>query len=132
MFEQSGEAQRRLGVENACDMARRFLAAGFEVVVADVLSPDTGELYRALLPSCMVVHLVANPAVVQDLAAGRPLWLTQAEFDVLHDADRANPPSVDSRLDVSAMSPQEQVDAVGRLWRDGLDEVEPAWLQPQR
>jgi len=45
-----GLAQQRLGVENACDLAGRFHAAGFDVIVADVLTPLTLASKRQWLP----------------------------------------------------------------------------------
>jgi hypothetical protein len=54
---QEGHRQLRLGVENGCTLARRFLDHGIEVVIADVLTPETVGLYRRLLPDLVVVHL---------------------------------------------------------------------------
>ena len=47
---EEGREQQRLGVTNACGLARNFLAMGIEVVVADVLTPETCDLYDGSYP----------------------------------------------------------------------------------
>jgi hypothetical protein len=44
-------------VENACGHARRFHERGFEVIVTDVLTPETLQLSRRHLPGCLIVRL---------------------------------------------------------------------------
>jgi hypothetical protein len=56
-----GLPQQRLGVENACGHARRFHERGFEVIVTDVLTPETLQLYRRHLPRCLIVRLHVLP-----------------------------------------------------------------------
>jgi hypothetical protein len=56
-----GLSQQRLGVENACGHARRFHERGFEVIVTDVLTPETLQLYRRHLPGCLIVRLHVLP-----------------------------------------------------------------------
>ncbi len=113
---EEGRAQRELGVVNATGLARTFGAAGFEVVLADVLTPVSARLYRRELPGSVVVHLVVTFEEALRRAATRRVWLTAAEFRLLHDDDRAAPPAVDHRLEVTAMSLDEQVAAVEALW----------------
>lgn len=48
-------------MENACALARCFTTHHFDVVIADVLSPGTILLYRALLPGCLIVRLHVTP-----------------------------------------------------------------------
>jgi predicted kinase len=52
-----GQLQQRIGVENACDLARRYLHWGIDVVLSDVLTHETAALYRDLLPGVLVVQL---------------------------------------------------------------------------
>lgn len=58
---EEGRAQQRLGVENSCGLARRFRRQGFDVVLADVLTPATAALYREMLPGCLIVRLHLTP-----------------------------------------------------------------------
>lgn len=112
----AGAVQRRLGASNACALGRRFLAAGFDVTIADVLTPETAVVYREQLPSCLVVHLRVPLAEARRRATTRQVWLTEAQFTELHRIDAADPPPVDHSLDVAAYSLEEQLAAVGALW----------------
>jgi predicted kinase len=114
-----GAAQQRLGAENACGLARTFHRDGFEVVVADVLTPETLRLYRARLPGCLSVRLHVSPPEARRRASTRKVYLTDAEFEGLHAQDRDNPPSADHHLDVSLLTVEQQVAAVFALWAGG-------------
>jgi predicted kinase len=114
-----GERQQRLGVTNACALAKNFVDAGFEVILADVLTPATAELYRRDLPGCVVVHLVVTREEAARRAATRAMWLTTAEFEALHEADANNPPDVDLRLLVDDLDLAAQAAAVDTRWASG-------------
>ncbi len=111
-----GKLQQRLGVENACALAARFAANGFGVIASDVLSDETLQLYRRLLPGCQIVRLYVSPDEAYRRARTRPIHLTEEEFSMLHaeDADRAV--AADQHLEVTAMTPQEQLAAVLAVW----------------
>jgi len=53
-----GIAQRDLFIASACDIARRFLAAGYGAVVDDVILPDALAVYRQHLKGLDPVHFV--------------------------------------------------------------------------
>lgn len=54
-----GWQQRRLLIGSACDMARRFLGAGYGVVIDDVITEDDEPAYREELSTCAAeVHFV--------------------------------------------------------------------------
>lgn len=55
-----GAEQQRLGVTNACASATSLWSAGFDVVVADVVTAASLLLYRAALPNCLVVLLTLD------------------------------------------------------------------------
>ena len=114
-----GLAQQRLGVENACTLVRNFQAAGFDVILADVLTPVTLELYRQWLSGCLIVRLHVSDQEARRRAATRTVYLTDAEFTHLHDQDRDDPPPADDDLDVTDLTIEEQVAAVTALWRNG-------------
>ncbi len=111
-----GLAQQRLGAENACGLARRFHEHGFNVIIADVLTPDTLQLYRQQLPVCLIVRLYVTPAEARCRAGTRHVYLTDAEFDDLHDQDRRYPPPADRHLDVTALTIVDQTTAVIAIW----------------
>ena len=111
-----GAAQSLLGAANAAALARNFLASGFDVVVVDVLTPDTVTAYRERLPGCLVVRLVVDLAEARRRASTRPVWITAEEFRLLHERDTADPPPADVVLDVSAKDLPAQRAAVAELW----------------
>ena len=119
---EEGREQQRLGVTNACGMARNFVAVGIEVVVADVLTPETCDLYRRELPGCLIVHMTVEFPEAERRAASRKVWLTDHEFRMLHDADAANPPAADHRIQVDRLDLQNQAKRVASLWEEHGDD----------
>lgn len=112
-----GRDQHGLGVRNASALASNFLRAGFDVVIADVLSPETARIYREALPGCLVVHLQISLAGAQRRAATRTVYLTTDEFEALHRADAESPPESDVVLPVDGLTVEEQLSALRALWR---------------
>src|SRR4029079_6830967 len=110
--------QQHLGVENACCLARRFIDDAIEVIVADVVTPETLMLYRRSLPDAVVVHLRVSVAEARRRAGTRALHLTEEEFAALHAADQRNPPAGDHQLDVTGLTLGEQVDAIACVERN--------------
>lgn len=92
------------------------MAMGIEVVVADVLTPETCGLYRRELPGCLIVHMTVDFPEALRRAASRKVWLTDDEFRMLHEADAANPPAADHRLQVDGLDLQSQIEKVESRW----------------
>ncbi len=113
---EAGLIQQRLGVENACDLARRFASSGIEVVIADVLTPRTAELYRARLSDVMIVHLRISLTEARRRAAQRPVYLTDDEFELLHRQQPSDARLYDDVVDVDGLDLAAQVAAVRRIW----------------
>jgi predicted kinase len=111
-----GLTQQRLGVDNACGLARHFHERGFEVIVTDVLTPETLQLYRQQLAQCLIVRLHVAPPEARRRAGTRRVYLTDAEFEDLHNQDRDNPPPVDHHLDVTSLTIEGQAAAVADIW----------------
>jgi hypothetical protein len=112
----AGRAQMSLAARNACALAGNFIAAGFDCVVADVLTPDTAEVYRRELASCLVVHLRVSLAEAQRRAATRRVYLTAEEFAWLHRQDSEQPPAADVVLDVDGWSVEDQIRRIELAW----------------
>ena len=113
-----GHLQQRIGVENACDLARRYLRWSIDVVLSDVLDHETAALYRDRLPGILIVQLRLPLAEARRRATLRPTFLTEDEFDTLH-ALQDTDVTADHILDVGPMTLNDQSDAVTRLWRTG-------------
>lgn len=111
-----GEHQQRLGVENACGLARRLTAYGFEVILADLVTPATLTLYRSGLPGVLVVGLEVSQAEATRRAGTRPVHLSEAEFVALHEQSRADPPAADAWIEANQFTLAEQVRAATQRW----------------
>lgn len=111
-----GARQRCLGVRNACALAANFLKDHIDVVITDVLTPETVATYRDLLPGCLVIGLSAPLSETRRRAATRQVWLTAAEFDALHEQDATLSRHVDATLDVAHLSAVDQAGAIERIW----------------
>ena len=113
---EAGLFQQRLGVENACDLARRFASSGIEVVIADVVTVQTAELYRTRLPSVLIVHLRISLAEARRRATQRPVYLTEDEFELLHRQQPSDAQPYDHVVDVDGLDLAAQVAAVRDRW----------------
>ena len=113
-----GGRQRLLGVRNACAVASNFIQDGFDVVIADVLTPATAKAYRDLLPGCLMIRLSAPLDETWRRAAGRQVWLTPDEFESLHQQDASDPPRADVTIDVTALNMADQLEVTERSWAD--------------
>ncbi len=112
----AGARQRQLGARNACALAANFLAEDIDVVITDVLTPDTAALYREELPGCRVVRLRAPLDETRRREATRQRWLTTAELDTLHEDDARRPPPADVTLDVGHLHPTQLSEAIELYW----------------
>jgi energy-coupling factor transporter ATP-binding protein EcfA2 len=112
---EAGRRQQRLGVENACDLAGRFVQAGIDVVVADVVTPATAQIYRSRQSDLLVVGLRISFAEAARRATLRPFHLSGEEFRMLHQ-EQAHLDLADHVIDVDDLDLVAQVAAVRRLW----------------
>jgi predicted kinase len=113
---EQGLMQQHLAAVNACALAANFLHRGIEVVIADLLTPDTSRIYREQLPGCRIVRLAVSWPEAQRRARTRRVWLTDDEFRMLHEVDAASPPSADAHLGVDDLTVAEQLTLVDRMW----------------
>lgn len=111
-----GESQHILAARNTAALARNLLAAGFDVVAADVLSQDSLLAYRDDLPECLVVHLAISFDHALRRAATRPVYLTDDEFELLHRLTET-PPRADVTIEVDGLTIEQQTRAIADVWR---------------
>lgn len=82
----AGQAQLQLGVQNACALARKFRQEGFAVVILDVLTDTTAQIYRNLLhdlePAIILLLPTLTTALQRNQARGQ--WLTDDEVRLLY------------------------------------------------
>jgi hypothetical protein len=111
-----GARQRLLSATNACALAGHLLAAGFETVIADVVSPSTAAVYRRELPGCLLVHLRISLDAALERAATRHVYLTDDEFRWLHRQEVEQPPPADLVLQVDGWTVDEQCARLEQVW----------------
>ncbi len=98
-----GRHQRELLIRSACDIAMRFLRAGYGVVIDDVVTPDDLSVYRdALTRSVAPAHFIVilpTLAVILERESSRPsewhrtgrLEALQEKFEPWHDVAQVDP-----------------------------------------
>jgi len=117
-----GEAQLILAARNTASMGRNFVQAGFDLTVADYVTPRSLSVYRAELPDCLVVHLRISLQGARERAATRRVFLTDDEFDLLHEMIAVTP-EVDLVLDVEHLAQHEQLAALRTAWHEASTSV---------
>lgn len=85
-----GRAQQRLGIQNACPLARNFAGAGFPIVIHDVLSDETARLYETALaePAPRIVLLLPTFEEIVRRNLPRGARLTDDALAMLYEQQR--------------------------------------------
>ncbi|MFN8443529.1 MAG: hypothetical protein U0175_22315 [Caldilineaceae bacterium] len=83
---EEGMRQLCLGADNACLLAHNFRKAGFHVVILDVLTVETAEIYRSKLAPLEHQIVLLLPTLEQSLQRNqaRGQWLTDEEVRLLY------------------------------------------------
>ncbi|WP_188189463.1 AAA family ATPase [Nonomuraea sp. SYSU D8015] len=110
-----GRRQRRLSAINASSLAKNFVTAGIDVVIADVLNGETLPVYRASLDSLLVVHLHVAYGKARDRAVGRPVYITWNEFAMLHQ-EQESMAGVDLWLDTTELTVEATAERLLAVW----------------
>ena len=114
-----GERQYKLGIRNACALARRFDAGGSDVVLLDLTPPETLALYRAELASVRrlviaLLHAEGDDLVARDVARARATGLEPSfwhgRIRTLRDQLLAHAERYDHVHDTGEMSAEESAD----------------------
>jgi hypothetical protein len=113
---EEGRRQQQIGVENACDLARRFHQRQIEVVLADFVTTTTAAIYRRHLHDLRVIRLQLPFTEARQRVRLRPAHLTDQEFEDLYELDASSDFHVDHIIDVAGLDPNQQADAVNTLW----------------
>lgn len=81
-----GKEQQRLGVANACILAKQFLSKNIDVIILDVLQDDTANLYRELLNeySPKIVLLLPTYEEAHKRFTNRPHTIAEDEFKLVY------------------------------------------------
>ena len=83
---EEGRFQLHLGAQNGCILACNCVAAGFDVVVLDVLTDATAHIYRARLLELEHQIVLLLPSLAESLRRNRERgqYLTDEEVELLY------------------------------------------------
>jgi guanylate kinase len=106
-----GKAQQKLGVQNACLLAKNFSRAGYDVIILDVLTDETAQRYQAELSefTLKIVLLLPTLEEIKSRNADRGKRITDVEVEMLYNWQRQL--SVyDAQIDNSDLTAAETAD----------------------
>jgi tRNA uridine 5-carbamoylmethylation protein Kti12 len=117
-----GRRQRELLIASACDMARRFLDAGYGVVIDDIVTQDDLLSYRDALAGCSwpvhFVVLLPDLDLLLEREHERPTeWQRAGRLEELY--RRFEQWSTGPRIDPAALAPELVADRVMSLAAEG-------------
>ncbi len=100
-----GARQQRLGVSNACLLAKKFVSASYSVVILDVLTNATVRQYRTDLESVphKIVMLLPTFVEARRRSRGRGERLTVEEEQMIYDWQQQLA-DVDEHIDNTALT----------------------------
>jgi chloramphenicol 3-O-phosphotransferase len=111
-----GSFQQRLGVGNACMLARNFIEAGFDVLILDILTVATAGSYREELaphrPYVVLLYSTYEEALRR--ARSRPPVLSQQEFKLVYEQQSVFS-EYDLKIDTTNMTPRAVATVLGQL-----------------
>jgi len=104
---EEGRQQQRIGIQNTCLMARNLIGHNFLVVILDVVSDETAQLYRQELSASepRIVLLLPSLEEVRRRNAERPPRLTEEEILALY-RGQASLKQFDRKIDNTALAPE--------------------------
>jgi hypothetical protein len=111
-----GMRQLRLGVDNACLLAKNFVDHNANVIVLDVLLNDTAELYRNLLKEYQytVVKLMPSLLETRKRFDARKYTITEEEFKLVY-SWQEQLTVFDKEIDNSDMTPEETAEKLKEI-----------------
>ena len=114
---EAGRQQFVMGARNACGLARAFVAAGFHVVILDVITDETAHIYQIELAALAhrIVLLLPTLKTVLQRNRDRGQYLTDEEVGLLYEWQRALT-VYDQQIDNSELSVEAVVSALQQSW----------------
>ena len=103
-----GRVQQILGVQNACALVKNFLQNNCDVLILDVLSQETLELYKKEFGAfdLRIVLLLPTFVEIQKRNKARPPRITQQEIEMLYKSQETLR-GYDKKIDNTNLSAEE-------------------------
>ena len=108
---EEGKAQQRLGVENTCLLTKNYSQQNIDVVILDVLTDGTANLYKKNLGEVKIILLMPTLEEARRRFKERPLTITDQEFKMIYEWEE-NLTIFDQKIDNTALSAEETADKI--------------------
>ena len=103
---EEGKSQQILGVENACFLAKSFAKNDINVVILDVLTDETANLYKKNLGAVKIILLMPVFAEAQKRFKERPPTISDEEFKMIYQWEE-NLTVFDEKIDNTVLSTED-------------------------
>lgn len=113
---EEGKSQQMLGVRQVCNLAESFTRDGWEVIILDVLSNETAELYKYLLLNfnLKIVQLLPTLGELKSRFYNREARLTEDELMMIYE-EQSSFVSYDLRIDNTDIAPEKLAEMIASL-----------------
>ena len=113
---EEGKSQQMLGVRQVCNLAKSFARAGWEVIILDVLSNETAQLYKHLLRNVNLNVVQLLPALSEQKSKiyNRGARLTNDELMMIYE-EQSSFVSYDLRIDNTDIAPVKVAENIASL-----------------
>lgn len=111
---EGGLAQQRLGVANACLLAKIFVKNAYDVLILDVISDETARLYKKELgdQNIITILLMPNYTEIQRRNKERPSRITEEEIKLIYNWQE-NLTQYDKKIDNTRLTALETAEIIG-------------------
>lgn len=111
---EEGEAQQLLGVENACLLAMNYSKQNVDVVILDVITDETANLYKKNLGEVKIILFLPTFTEAQKRFKKRPHTITDEEFKMIYRWEE-NLTIFDEKIDNTTLSAEETADKIAAM-----------------
>ena len=111
---EEGKSQQILGVENTCLIANNFAKNNINVVILDVITDETANLYKKNLGQIKIVLLMPAYEKAHERFTQRPPTVSEQEFKMIYGWQEALT-IYDEKIDNTMLSPEEVAEKINSL-----------------
>ncbi len=114
---EEGHCQQQLGAKNACVLTKSFSQNNFDVIILDVLSDETAQIFLEELNELnpKIVLLMPTKEEIDRRNTNRPPRLKEEEIANLYD-EQNRLKTYNEKIDNSSISAEETAEKINLLW----------------
>jgi len=110
-----GIAQLKFGTENACILAKSFLAKDIDVIICDVLTNETANIYKESLPGVKIILLMPTLEETHKRFENRTHTISEEEFNWIYELEQKLT-VYDEKIDNTQLTAQETAEKVNKFF----------------